>query len=804
MRKIFIICLFVVFNIWIFAQNSVLNFNTRGVYVKEEVATPTQNVSNNQNYIDVEYNFEEAIVSDIRRDNNTFQLVKIKGFGLMDEIGKPALPAYNDILAVPSKNGLSVQIIEAQYADFENFYIHPALEPEIALIGDITKQRFILDETTYYTDFYFPENIVEIVSTQDYRGVPLAFVQIRPVQYNPVIKKLRCYSKIKYRIVFESQGVASNIINYKQKSYDVLKNILSNPDILMESTNQNTAVQQNRAGSKNYIIVTTDRFLPAVQEFAAWKIRMGYSCEIVSQTSWTDVQVKSAVHTRYNSWNPKPEYLLIVGDHEDVPGEVYSNAYSSYEDYATDLYYVCMGGSTDYTADMARGRVSVNSLEQAYLVLRKIINYEINPIIDVAFYKTGLNSAQFEDGNDIYDGYEDTRLTCTSEEVRDYLISKGKIISRVYSAYSNVYPKYYNKSWYANGQPIPAELRKDIPPYYTWNDNGINIINEINAGQFYVLYLGHGNYSGWGSLHPGFFVEDIPNLININKLPVVFSMACLTGGYLQQECFAEKIIRYPSGGSIGVFAASQVAYSGLIDALTVGMFDAIWSNPGLIAQFGSGGTSNPIFFNSHSDIYKMGYVLNQGLLRMEQTWTSTSNNMQRYHNEIFHYFGDPSMEMYTASPTNFTNVTVSINGTNVTVNTGRVSGCKIAVTSNDYGETYFEVADNVSSYTFPNVIVPCYITITKHNYIPYIMESVCATSNLINQTIITTQTVTNCDINAQNVIVNGATLTLEAGRNINIQNITVKNNGKLILDAGGDVNIISDFDVELGSELEIR
>jgi hypothetical protein len=130
--------LFVVSNIWLSAQNNVLNFNTRGVSVKGDINIPARTVSNNQNYIELEYNFEEAFVVDIRRNVDTFQLVKIKGLGLMDDIGKPALPAYNDIFVVPSKNGLSVQIIESQCTDFEDFYIYPALEPETGLIGDTT------------------------------------------------------------------------------------------------------------------------------------------------------------------------------------------------------------------------------------------------------------------------------------------------------------------------------------------------------------------------------------------------------------------------------------------------------------------------------------------------------------------------------------------------------------------------------------------------------------------------------------------------------------------------------------------
>ena len=57
--------------------------------------------------------------------------------------------------------------------------------------------------------------------------------------------------------------------------------------------------------------------------------------------------------------------------------------------------------------------------------------------------------------------------------------------------------------------------------------------------------------------------------------------------------------------------------------------------------------------------------------------------------------------------------------------------------------------------------------------------------NFTNQTVTNNTTVTNnCDIS--------------------IQNVRVRNGAKLILDAAGEVNIIGDFEVELGSEFEIR
>ncbi|MDR1090637.1 MAG: S8 family serine peptidase, partial [Prevotella sp.] len=65
------------------------------------------------------------------------------------------------------------------------------------------------------------------------------------------------------------------------------------------------------------------------------------------------------------------------------------------------------------------------------------------------------------------------------------------------------------------------------------------------------------------------------------------------------------------------------------------------------------------------------------------------------------------------------------------------------------------------------------------------VQAACPTIvNFTNQTVTTDTTVTSCG-------------------DINVQNVTVTNGAKLTLDAAGEVNIISDFEVELGSEFEI-
>lgn len=71
------------------------------------------------------------------------------------------------------------------------------------------------------------------------------------------------------------------------------------------------------------------------------------------------------------------------------------------------------------------------------------------------------------------------------------------------------------------------------------------------------------------------------------------------------------------------------------------------------------------------------------------------------------------------------------------------------------------------------------------SYIVDWIQTVTCITNFTNQNVTTNKTITSCG-------------------DINVQDVKVKNNAKLELDAAGEVNINGDFEVESGSELEIK
>jgi len=678
---------------------------------------------NGEQYLEVEYIFGGAKISNKEEQGSIYNFIHIKDFGKLVEVGLPALPAHTDIIALPGDEKPDIEIVDYETKTFSNFNIYPALEPARDTEG-APAPSFQRDDKLYATDAFYPENPVEIINIQTLRDVPLAFVQIRPVLYNPVTKEIKVYTKIKYRVIFRGAGdVMSKAAQGYSKSFsNVLKKSVLNKQIIPEATLHS----DSKDGSKNYIIITHDHYLSQAEELATWKRQLGYSVEVVSQSSWTAAQVKDAVHSRYDSWSTKPDYFVIIGDHDGsyaVPGEIHQEPDG--DDFATDLYYACMGGASDYVPDMAHGRISVSSSSEASVVIDKIINYEKNPPIDQDFYQNVLNCAQYQDAPTdppVYDGYAARRFCHTSEEIRDYLQDEQSYSSeRVYYT-ETTWDKaelHYNNGGFSDGQLLPAELRSNS---FNWNGGAAEITTAINNGKFMVFHRDHGYVGGSGWAHPYFTTNSMTSLSNGENLPVIFSMNCHTGEFQLDNCFAEKFLRMENKGAVGVVGAAYYSYSGYNDALSIGMIDAIWSNPGLIPDFGTYDTNNNYHIGAGNNIYTMGDVVNQGLFAMVQ---NIGDNQYTF--ELFHYFGDPAMKMWTANP-NDNQITASHNNTMSVGNnsfTISASNCADGVATLVYdgqliGKTTLTAGAGVINFNPLNdAAAYATLTISKHNSKPY-------------------------------------------------------------------------------------
>jgi hypothetical protein len=594
----------------------------------------------------LEYSLNEINSTNQIIDNQTWAHISIPGFTFTQERGKPKLPAQTQIIAIPEGADYSINYSYSETKTYQNVLVHPVLRPATDRYGD-PEPEFEIDSVFYQTDSYYPALPYEVLDVQEFRGIQLVYLRITPASYNPLSKEIKLIKDLRITINFNG---GSRFIDASEHSPMFLNafpvHFANSTSIISEIQSQLSSILNPPQAEKNYIIITDTLFIDAANKFANWKRQMGYSVELLASSNWTVADITNAVHDRYHNWSVKPDYLLIIGDHQFVPARIVQNP--SNEPFGTDLHYVTMGGQYDFVPEMAKGRLSVSSSSQAMTVVDKIINYEKSPTTDSTFYQTGLNCAQFQDDDN--NSYADRRFTHTSEEIRDYVMSKGYDVNRVYYANtSSTIPLYYNGGFYSNGQSLPSDLTASG---FNWNGNATQIANKINAGAFYVLHRDHGYAGGTGWHAPNFTTSNLNMLSNGNKLPVVFSVNCHTGEFTLNECFAEKFQRKSNGGAVGVVAASYYSYSGWNDGLSVGMFDAIWSNPGILPAFGSGGMGT-VVVPPHANIRKMGDVVNHGLFMMTKTWSSGSTSNE-YSYRLFHYFGDPSMPIRTETPESIT------------------------------------------------------------------------------------------------------------------------------------------------------
>ncbi|QZT38100.1 T9SS type A sorting domain-containing protein [Halosquirtibacter xylanolyticus] len=646
MRKIYFLALLMLAVSMVgIGENRYLPFSKqrKGYDSKEQSIIPVRNVINGNNgSLEVSYMFPGANAVDKEVSKIAYSFLHVDGFGQTGQVGAPSLPMRNDMYVFTKDENPVIQVVDSEYIEVEGFTMHPTLDFALDTEG-APEPEFKKDDEVYGKNSFYPGFQAKLVQNQIMRDTRIVKVQVCPVQYNPVTKKLRLYSKIVYRI---NGGNGKVYTDMNPTAVSVLKNVALNGDNIEETSM--LARESADMNAKDYLILTHKMFEGPAKRLANWKASLGYKVELISKEKWTTAMVRSEISHRYHNMTPKPKYFVLVGDNEQIP----AMEFKSYKDdpFFSDLPYACMDGKDDFTPDMAKGRISVRTLDQANVVINKIINYEKDPVADASFYEKGLNCAQFQD--DEKDGFATRRFCHTSEDIRKYVVGQGYQVERIYYADKSVNPTNFNNGSFSQGEPIAPELLKKNG--FNWNGGKTEIVNSINDGRFYVFHRDHGYSGGIGWAHPKFVTSQISELHNGNKLPVVFSINCHTGEFSYPECFAEGFLRKKNGGAVAVFGASLYSLSGPNDGLSLGMIESIWPEPGILPSFGSGsGAKNPRAKGFDQPTTRLGDVLNLGLLRMNETWAPNQETLI-YTYRLFHLFGDPAMRMWTMAPQEIT------------------------------------------------------------------------------------------------------------------------------------------------------
>ncbi|NJO17283.1 MAG: hypothetical protein HC877_16530 [Thioploca sp.] len=711
-------------------------------------ATPFSNLQGMTINIDVP---GMDVIDKVADDGNLYQQLNIPKGGMTTEEGKPQVPMLSHFIAIPVGAQAQVEMLEPHYDELTGYWVYPA-QPPAADLEDASPPPFTLNKDLYARDEFYPAEVVKLEGPAVIRGQSVVILRLFPVQFNPATQTLRVYSKIHLRVSFQG-GKNYFIKNQRLRSpafEPIFNKLLLNIPAVASSASAVPLAEVAYEQGNSLLIITHPEFFEAANTLAKWKMKKGIETIVKTtiETGNTAVQIQNFIQTAYNNWNPPPTYVLLIGDAEFI--SPYYETWHPYNDYCggcegyigTDLYYATVDGN-DYFPDISLGRLSVDTLTEARTRVNNIIEYEKNPIAGSDFYQKVALAAYFQDCDyqpcQAGDGQANRRFTQTIEDIAIYLSDPNYLnqyqVDRIYVTEPAITPTHWsNALWSFSGGPagdqgdsIPNYLRRDSG--FPWNGNAQQITEKINEGRFLVIHRDHGD--NWGWVNPQYTTNDVQALTNGNKLPVVWSINCRTGWFDNETdnsgtndsalpiYFSEAWERNPNGGAVGVIAATRVSYSGHNDRLIWGLMDAIW--PDFVKSYTATGTP------FDKPMWEMGSVLNYGKYYYAGQYGESDTRKTTF--EIFHWFGDPTMSIWTSEPQPFNNVShaalLSV-GTQLIDVGVNVAGALISITreNNANGEILGRKLSTGGITTVPlsqPVLATdtIHVTITKQNYRPY-------------------------------------------------------------------------------------
>ncbi|MBR9922287.1 MAG: type IX secretion system sortase PorU [Bacteroidetes bacterium] len=241
--------------------------------------------------------------------------------------------------------------------------------------------------------------------------------------------------------------------------------------------------------------------------------------------------------------NPDFKYLLLFGDgsydHRNIDG-LGNDLVPTYETiesldpiraYPADDFFALMdddegGDSLNGDLDIGVGRFPVRDLEEAKVVVDKVIHYEQDP--------STLGDWRIRA---VYVGDDEDNATHMGD-VDD--ISEEVLAEYPYLNQDKIYVDAFSQISTPGGQRVPSATE--------------SLNQNIFKGVLSITYLGHGGPKGWAQERI-LQIPDINSWTNYDKLPIFITATCTFGGYDDPSFTSsgERTLLNERGGAIGLF-----------------------------------------------------------------------------------------------------------------------------------------------------------------------------------------------------------------------------------------------------------
>jgi len=557
--------------------------------------------------------------------------------------GYPNLPHLGVEILIPAGHEVkNIRIISSSYYPVQqNIKIKPAAR-QFPLSWEVTDYELIPNEKIYSSLQPFPAEIVEDINVNFLSGHAIASFTICPVSYIPGKDEVKFLKNISIEINTEvtSQGLESlNFLKKTDKTTRRLEQIVENPELL-----ESYSYPESKTITEyDILLISNITLLPNFEDYISYKESVGFTVatttveDIYSQYSGQDNQekIRNCIIDHYQNYSTS--FVILAGDSDpnNTPDYIiphrgfYANAYSTPEyDIPADIYYSNLDGTwnndgdnkwgepgeDDLYSELSIGRICVDNATEIQNFTNKLLLYQDDPVIN-DIEKTLMVGELLWEGTWGGDYKDEVAYGSSAHGYTTVGVSDNFTITRLYEKLAN-----WNKN--------------DI--FDQFNNVGINLLNHLGHSftdynmKMYISDLTTTNFQNDG-ITRGFVIG--------------YSQGCLNGSfdnrddwnyYYNDDCFAEKITTMETA-EVANIGNSRYGWGqfgstdGASQYFDRQFYDAIFGED--ITLIGDA--------NADSKEDNVAYISShQGAIR----WCFYELNL----------FGDPTMDIWTAIPTDIT------------------------------------------------------------------------------------------------------------------------------------------------------
>jgi hypothetical protein len=431
----------------------------------------------------------------VTKNDEDFQKISYFNEGKFIETGKPALPRFSRLIAIPNEGEVSFEIFYLEDEIIPNMTIYPRQSLQIE--SQINSKEFVIDEAYYNSEEVFPGKIVEIGEPAIMRDYRVVNITVNPFQYDPKNRELRVVKNVD--IVVNTSGRSGENIKIRDRKKSRYFEHLYQATIL----NYDSIVSRNDEFQQPcYLFIYPDNSTieNTLQSLAEWKHQKGFDVVMAStaQTGTSLYSIKNYIQDAYNNWENPPEFICLVGD----AGGSYNISTDHCGGGEGDHGYVRLDGN-DILADAFIGRLSIASNSNLQNIIYKILHYEKEPYMGTTdWYNTAL----------LVGDPTDSGPSCidTKQHIKEMIDVSHPNINSI---------EVYNAPWV--------------------NQMSTN----LNIGVTYFNYRGFWGMSGWST-------SNINSLNNGLMMPFAVALTCETGDFEgSYDCISEAFLKAGSPGN---------------------------------------------------------------------------------------------------------------------------------------------------------------------------------------------------------------------------------------------------------------